>query len=93
MPMYNYRCGRCGKVSSHLFKAGKQPAEVVCNQQEGPDPWICVGTAERDVGAPTTKIVEVRDNGNMGRKIEQLGDADRLFRERSQIPESKFRKF
>lgn len=93
MPMYHYRCGRCSKTFPRLFKAGKQPAEVVCNQQEGPDPWMCQGKAVRDVGAPTTKIVEVRDNGNMGRKVEQLGDAERLFKERSQIPESKFRKF
>jgi len=31
MPIYEYRCGNCGKVSSFFTKAISDPVEPVCN--------------------------------------------------------------
>jgi hypothetical protein len=38
---------------------------------------------ERDSAGPTQRVVEVRDNGLMPKKVEQLADIDELVRDRS----------
>lgn len=89
MPLYRFVCSNCRTQSERLLRAGKQNDTIICGK---PD---CGGKLLRDYGAASqsTKIVEVIDTGLMPKRLERLADAERLFKERSQIPESKFRKF
>jgi putative FmdB family regulatory protein len=85
MPIYNYICLKCGTKKARLRAPKDEDKKATCPN--------CPEDMVRDHGGPTSKIVEVRDNGVMGKAVEQVADAERLYYERAHIPESKFRKF
>jgi putative FmdB family regulatory protein len=74
MPIYNFHCPECDKpfqrVLPHLSEYEKP-----CPTCKTTSPYVGKG--------PTTRIVEVRDNGLMPKKVEQLADIDEMVRERS----------
>jgi len=74
MPIYNFKCPECGedfrKVLPHLTEH-KKPCPK------------CGKAAEYTGKGPTSRIVEVRDNGFMPKKVEQLADIDEIVKERS----------
>lgn len=74
MPIYNLECSCCG----HKFKKllSKPPEGLPCPQcSESPVTWQGQG--------PTQRIVEVRDNGLMPKKVEQLANISEMVQERS----------
>jgi hypothetical protein len=74
MPIYNLECFCCG----HKFRklAPKPPEDLHCPKcSESPVSWSGKG--------PTQRVVEVRDNGLMPKKVEQLADIDEMVRDRS----------
>jgi len=74
MPTYNFKCSKCSgefqKLLPHLTDF-KRP----CPKCGEPSEYVGRG--------PTTRVVEVRDNGFMPKKIEQLADIEDLVRDRS----------
>lgn len=79
MPTYNFRCCKCKKMIKKLMTVeayrALRPAEVVACD--------CGYTAKREMGAPSSKAMEVLDNGLMARRVERLADSERIIQERS----------
>lgn len=74
MPIYNLECACCGHKLRKL--AAQPPKDQDCPScTEGPMSWQGQG--------PTQRVVEVRDNGLMPKKVEQLADIDEMVRDRS----------
>lgn len=80
MPVYHYLCSACKTQIRRLLRAGTAPFSYRC---------ACGGEAVRAPEAPTAKAVEVLDNGLMQKRLERPADAQRLFRERSNLPKEK----
>ena len=77
MPLYNYVCASCGRRD-----------RKVCSPQEAlAVPECCSAPMKRDPKGPSSRCVEVIDNGLMVKRVERLTEADRLFKERSKITE------
>lgn len=77
MPLFNFTCPACGehvrKILPHLTEERRCPK--------------CDAILKRTPNAPTTRVIEVRDNGLMPRQVEQLADVEEMIRERSTEPE------
>lgn len=84
MPIYLFKCG-CQEGKTLLLPAKDRDLPRTCA--------VCNQPLKREMGRPTTRVVEVIDNGIMAKKLERLADAERLFSDRANIPESKMRKF
>jgi putative FmdB family regulatory protein len=74
MPLYRYRCSVCELDVTRIHGAKERP-ELACAE--------CGGTLVRNPRGPSTQVVEKLDNGAMGRAVERLADAERLYHERS----------
>lgn len=74
MPIYNFRCPKCEKDFSRLLPH--------LSEYEKPCP-ICKELSPHIGKGPTQRVVEVRDNGLMPKKVEQLADIDEMVRDRS----------
>lgn len=78
MPIYNLECVCCGHKFRKLASAPPE-SRLQCPQcKEDSAEWSGKG--------PTARVVEVRDNGLMPKKVEQLADIDELVKERSTKP-------
>ena len=74
MPIYNFKCPKCEKKVRRVLPCppyGDKPC---------PD---CDTNMERDGDGPTQRVVEVRDNGIMPKKVEQLANIDEILVDRS----------
>ena len=71
MPIFTWKCPDCGEVTRKLLK-GRPTLGKCC----------CGGQLEFD-SALTTRVVEVRDNGLMPKKVEQLQNVQEMVRDRS----------
>lgn len=78
MPIYNLECFCCGHKFRKLLP--KPPEDLACPKcTESPVRWQGSG--------PTQRIVEVRDNGLMPKKVEQLSNIDEMVRDRVKKPD------
>lgn len=72
MPLFNFYCETCKehtrKLLPHLTEEKK------CKK---------CGAVLARVSNPTTRVVEVLDNGAMPRKVEQLAGVDEMVKDRS----------
>lgn len=69
MPVFNTRCKKCGDTGRVL--ANRRPSLIPCSKCDGPTEFV---------NSMTTKVVEVRDNGVMPKKVEQLADIEQINR-------------
>lgn len=77
MPLYNFRCSKCWKLTKKIMLASEfedSPGWITCE---------CGYTAPREMSPPSTKTMEVLDNGRMAKPVERLADAERIFAERA----------
>lgn len=81
MPLYAFHCTPCGLDVSRLFEQdpAKGPVVVLCPS--------CRNPVQRKARGPSTRIVEVLDNGVMTKRLERLSDAERLYWERNKKPD------
>lgn len=85
MPIFNFICPKCGTKKARLRAPKDEDKRSVCPN--------CPSDMVRDHGGASSRVVEVRDNGIMGKAVEQVADAERLYYDRAHQDESKFRKF
>ena len=71
MPIFTWKCPSCGEVTRKILKG--RPTLGTC----------CCGGQLEFVSGLTTRVVEVRDNGLMPKKVEQLQGVQDLVRDRS----------
>lgn len=71
MPVFTWGCPSCKKLTRKLSPARPKLEACGCGGQ----PEFISGT--------TTKVVEVRDNGLMPKKVEQLADIQELIKNRN----------
>lgn len=77
MPIFNLECPKCGE---HVRK--------VLPYLSHPKPCPkCETVMVRCGDGPTSRIVEVRDNGIMPKKVEQLAGIEDLVKDRSTKPQ------
>lgn len=72
MPLYKFKCVACGK-RHRVLTSGKAP-RTVCDD--------CGEEMFRDATGPSSRVVEVLDNGIMPRRLERLANAADLAREK-----------
>lgn len=77
MPLFYYWCEPCQNRFYKLLQTAPTSQKVECPK--------CSGEAVRAPQAPTTKSMEKIDNGLMARAVERPADAERMFKERSQV--------
>lgn len=83
MPLFRYLCPDC-KVDVSKLHAAKERPSFVCP--------ACGGALVRNPKGPSTQVVERLDNGAMGKAVERLADAERLYSERSKTHTKEIRK-
>jgi len=76
MPSFTYICRECHQTIRKILT-------VTAAAQ--PQPCPCGGEAERELQAPSTRVVERLDNGIMSRSLERLSEATRIYKEHSKI--------
>lgn len=76
MPLYNFKCPKCGKAKRKICSAEQSKDPIACSD--------CSTTLERAPSGATSQVKERLDNGLMPRAVERLADAERLFKERAQ---------
>src|SRR4051812_23245057 len=72
MPVFNLICPGCGIRLRKLLP--RMTDDLPCPN--------CTVKLARDGEGPTTRVIEVRDNGVMPKKVEQLADIDELIKNR-----------
>lgn len=72
MPIFNFECPNCGE---HVRKFLPHLSE------DKPCPK-CETIMVRSGEGPTSRVVEIRDNGLMPKKVEQLADIEELIKNR-----------
>lgn len=79
MPLFYFKCSKpdCGTERSIIGPPAAAKKVVVCK--------LCGSNMTRAPRPPSSKAVEVLDNGLMSRKVERIADADRIFKERSKL--------
>jgi hypothetical protein len=82
MPMYYVVCRECETKSRIVCKPGDF-AKYNCKACGGP--W----SRDTEPHPPSSQATETLDNGAMVRKLERLADAERLFKERSELNKQK----
>lgn len=83
MPVFNLVCSTCGETSKVLRKSEKEISKVKCAE--------CKGKMVRaESSPPSSRIVEVLDNGLMSKSVERPADAERLYKERAQEDTRRF---
>lgn len=70
MPIYTWKCLDCGEVTRKILK--DRPELFKC----------CCGGQLEFTTDTTTRVVEVRDNGLMPKKVEQLSGIEDLIKNR-----------
>lgn len=75
MPIFNLVCPQCGHRTRKLIADLSNLEKIFCRDCDGH--YVRVGEG------PTTRVVEVRDNGVMPKKVEQLVGAQELVKDRS----------
>ena len=92
MPEIKYNCNLCdNSVTKIIFKREDVVGYMTCNadvvvhtEDDGTKVTrVCGGVMERSLKAPTTKVVEVIDNGIMSRRVEQHKDIKEILETRS----------
>jgi hypothetical protein len=73
MPLFNYLCTHCNSLGRVILD--KEPKEFVCK--------ICNYSASRVFEGPTTQVKEIKDNGFMPKRIEQIQDMEKLIQDRN----------
>ena len=73
MPLYYFECQTC-----------KKTVRRVCSPKDLKAPVCCGGSMTRTPRPPTSRCVEVLDNGVMTKRLERLTDAERLYHERAE---------
>ena len=101
MPEIKYTCNLCdNSVTKIVFKKEDIVGYMTCcaevevaREEDGTViTRVCGGVMERALKAPTTKVVEVIDNGIMGRRVEQLKDVKEILEERSKDHDAQTKK-
>lgn len=72
MPLFIWECESCGASSRRLLE--DRPTLPPCS--------IC-GNTQRFVTQSSARVIEIRDNGFMPRKVEQLANVQELVKTRS----------
>lgn len=75
MPLFHFYCDECSQEIKRILSVEELVNPVACP--------ICQGPTYRKARGPTSQVTEILDNGLMGRKVERLKDAERLYKERS----------
>jgi hypothetical protein len=76
MPLYSWKCKGCGFIGRKL--SPKRPGLTPCT--------ACGGDNEYMDSSPTSRVIEVMDNGVMTRKVEVLSNISDLMKNRSKPP-------
>lgn len=74
MPIFNLVCIQCGHRTRKLIGNPENLEKMFCRD--------CDGHYQREGEGPTSRIIEVRDNGLMPKKVEQLANIDELIKNR-----------
>ena len=74
MPIFNLICPQCDRRTRKLIANPANLDKMPCG--------VCDGTLVRDGEGPTSRVIEVRDNGLMPKKVEQLANIDELIKNR-----------
>jgi DNA-directed RNA polymerase subunit RPC12/RpoP len=76
MALYNFKCLNCQKAIRKLMSVEEyRKAAVNCDS--------CGEPAARDLRGPTSRTMEVLDNGLMPRPVERLAETERIMTERA----------
>lgn len=82
MPLFNFKCDNCGRTKRVISDIA--PETFYCDPDHGKNPYgTCGGVYERAYEGPTQKVTEIKDNGYMPKRIEQLQDMEGLLQERN----------
>jgi hypothetical protein len=73
MPAYHFVCGSCQAQRTRICAPEESKIPVLCR--------LCTGVMDRAPSAPTSQVVEVLDNGLMGRVLQRPADAERIHYE------------
>lgn len=71
MPIFNLECPECGEQIRKVLPEFK---DVPCPK--------CQTVLVRNGEGPSSRVVEIRDNGYMPKKVEQLANINELIKER-----------
>lgn len=87
MPIYEYRCGKCGAVTGHMASIRAIPTDVACEQ--------CGAQARRIVSRPSIQLSAKSKVGRLDPKYDKMvdramknttsADPDRLISRRGDI--------
>lgn len=75
MPIFKLVCPKCGLKLAKILQRTPEESALCC---------LNCGDVVlvRDGGGPSSRVVEVRDNGVMPKKVEQLANIDELIKNR-----------
>lgn len=85
MPVFHFICAGCKRTSRRLLP--RSPFEEVLKDDGQRQCLDCGALLKWVPEAPSSRVVEVRDNGMMPRKVEQLADIAEIIKERSTEPD------
>lgn len=80
MAKFSFECKDCNFVKDLLRPVCPPDGFVVCGH--------CKKPMTRAASAPTSRMVEVLDNGLMTRRVERPANADQLYKDRAQDAEA-----
>lgn len=83
MPLYYYRCCKCGQ-SQRKIQAPEEAVKLQECSRDIPGKGPCGYVLQREPRPPSTQVMETLDNGVMTKRLERLADAERLFKERNE---------
>jgi hypothetical protein len=83
MPLFYFTCESCSRTKKFLMTPEEAAAPQICQHED------CGGLLKRSPQAPTSRVVEVRDNGLQPRAVEQLKDIEQMLYERAHKDYSK----
>ena len=74
MPLYHFRCPKCGPVQRILDVASVESGPISCKK--------CGETLVRTPRGASTNVMETIDSGLQYKAVERPADAQRIFKER-----------
>lgn len=86
MPLFTYDCLQCGTINKRIVQLDQSdPAGMTCK--------ACgkFKLIKAKQGGTSNQTMEVVDNGIQTRPVERLAEAERIFKEREQAHDQKYK--
>lgn len=83
MPLYQYRCPHCDKLSKYI---AEKPTNVRCKDKKCA--WLLT-PENREFADTSSNCKEVIDNGIMPRKVENFANANEMLQDRNHVVNTK----